>query len=314
MKLNKFNKSITINIDDSAQTVNEENSNFKKPIFLNEEKSNFKKPIFLKDPKYLKLNEIYEPNYKKMIKYKFYYKNPQFLNNSSIQSQIDVLLTKINNNNSHSLKIFPKKLTISNDSQKTYRNMDKLRKSRYYSTYKNINKNNDINKLPNICTPLSVNFKNNLNMSGGKINDVKTEYKNIFPNAPLFKQKSPLIDNKLNIIYCQNESQYKFLLEKRMKLFNKEGRVFRLEEDSQKIKGQIDDIKTKIKFMKNIMDYSFPSFMLTKLKSWEKNLVIHKKTYQELTPVEKRKIQIKQKNIIRNNYLKHNLNVFPLKI
>ena len=37
-------------------------------------------------------------------------------------------------------------------------------------------------------------------------------YKNNFPNSQLFKPKTKLIDNKLNIFYSQNELQYKRLL------------------------------------------------------------------------------------------------------
>ena len=89
-----------------------------------------------------------------------------------------------------------------------------------------------------------------------------------------------------------------------------------LERDSEKIKRQVDDIKTKITFMKNIMDYSYPSFMLTKLKSWEKNLGNNKKPkYDErLTPLEEQKLLILKKNNLRNNYLKKNIGIFPIKI
>ena len=42
------------------------------------------------------------------------------------------------------------------------------------------------------------------------------------------------------------------------------------EQDSDKIKHRVNTIKTKIKFMKNVIDYSYPDFMLYKIKIWKK--------------------------------------------
>ena len=94
------------------------------------------------------------------------------------------------------------------------------------------------------------------------------------------------------------------------------GNIFKLAKDSEKIKAQVDDIKTKIKFMKNIMDYSYPSFMLTKIKTWEKEIASNKKSNKDeiLTPIEKQKKLMKRKDIIRSNYLKQNVNISPLKL
>ena len=233
------------------------------------------------------LNSIY----RNQINYRFYYKNPQFLNRSSIQNQIDILLTNINNKEhilSKSLKKIPKIKTLNNSLN------IKSRKQSFDSLISKYENNNQ-----------------------GIDNDEKNSdyiYKNIFPNSQLFKQKTKLIDNKLNIIYSQNELQYKRLLEKRKKI-KKMGNIFKLEKDSEKIKAQVDDIKTKIKFMKNIMDYSYPSFMLTKIKTWEKKIASENKSNKDeiLTPIEEQKKLMKRKNIIRSNYLKQNVNISPLK-
>ena len=241
-------------------------------------------------------NDNLNSNYKKQINYRFYYKNPQFLNNSSIQNQIDILLTNVNDNKqtinentlSKSLKKFPEIKTLNNS-------VDiKSRKESFDSLISKDNTHNKENHL------VKKNYDN--------------IYKNIFPNSQLFKQKIKLIDNKLNIVYSQNELQYNRIIDKRNKLKKNEN-VSKLEKDSEKIKGQLEDIKTKIKFMKNVMDYSYPSFMLTKLKKWGKDLAGQKKMKNKeiLTPFEMEKKLIEKKNIIRKNYLYKNINISPLK-
>ncbi len=113
------------------------------------------------------------------------------------------------------------------------------------------------------------------------------------------------------MVYCQNESQYKLIMERRNKLNN--GSVLKFGEDSEKIKGQVEDIKTKIKFMKNVIDYSYPSFLSVKAQIWKQNLS-KIKGEEKLLPEEKQKIQIKNKNTLITNYLKKNFKVYPLKV
>lgn len=282
MKNNIFNKSVSTNTEKIL----------KSPI---KEKTGDKHLVSYIEKNFLNLNNDYNSNYKKQINYRYYFKNPQFLNNASMKNQLDILVTDINNNEhisncnklSNSLKKFPKLKVINNSLN------IKSRKASFDSLITEKSNNNGIQKEKN---------SNYI-------------YKRIFPNSPIFKEKVRVIDNKLNIIYSQNEKQYKILLQKRNNLLRK-GNVLILERDSDKIKGQVEDIKTKIKFMKNIMDYSYPSFMLTKLKSWEKNLGNNKKPkYDEkLTPFEEQKKLILKKNNIRSNYLKKNIDIFPIKI
>ena len=286
MKTTIFNKSVST----STEKI------LKSPI---KEKTNDKNFVSIIEKNILSLNNEYNPNYKNQINYRYYFKNPQFLNNASMKNQLDILVTNINNNEnisnintlSNSLKKFPKLKTVNNSLN------IQSRKASFDSLI--TDKSNYINNISIIPTEQNVDYM----------------YKRIFPNSPLFREKPKVIDNKLNIIYSQNEKQYKVLLQKRNNLV-KRGNVLILEKDSEKIKGRVEDIKTKIKFMKNIMDYSYPSFMLTKLKSWEKNLANNKKTkYDEkLTPFEEQKKQILKKNSIRSNYLKKNIDIFPIKI
>ena len=127
----------------------------------------------------------------------------------------------------------------------------------------------------------------------------------------MFRPKPRIIDNKLNLLYSEDESQYKLLMEKRSKIMNERGIFLRFEGDSERIKERVNDIKTKIKFMKSIMDYSYPNFMLTKLKVLGKELQKNK-TEEKLSPFEEQKNIIKNRNILRTKYLQKNLQIFPI--
>ena len=284
-------KTIFFNKSTSTNTEKIPKSPFK-------EKSTDKHLVSYIHKNFLSLNNEYNPNYKKQINYRYYFKNPQFLNNDSMKNQLDILVTNINYNQnisninklSNSLKQFPKLKTINNS----------------------LNIHSRKSSFDSLITDKS---NNNYNSIIQKEENTDYIYKRIFPNSRLFKEKVRVIDNKLNIIYSQNEKQYKILLQKRNNSLKK-GNIMILERDSDKIKGQVEDIKTKIKFMKNIMDYSYPSLMLTKLKSWEKNVINYKKPkYDEkLTPFEEQKKLILKKNNIRSNYLKKNIDIIPIKI
>ena len=264
------------------------------------------KPISIKYSKFLKLNDEFNSNYNNYINRRYYYKNPEFLNSSNIQKQINILLTNINQNN------FRKNGSLTNLKKlpkiKSLPNLDKSENTSCDSPFNTRLQNININKYPSI----SKSNNNIYNSYNNKAKDIDYIYKSIFTNSSLFKEKPHYIDNKLNIVYCQNESQYKFIMEKRNKMENK-GSILKFEEDSEKIKERVDDIKEKIKFMKNIMDYSYPSFMVTKIKSCGKNFP--NQINDELqNPVEARKKQIIKRNNLRTIYLKQNLNIFPLKI
>ena len=250
----------------------------------------------------LQLNDT-ELNSKK-LRNKFYYKNPEFLNESNIQKQLNILLTNITNKNSNNKlpKIMLDEDKKSYDSKKYHLNTDNnpkifsdefpkikvARKSTYF-----INKNNSNSKY-----------------IANKNKSIDFTYRSIFPKYSLFKEKPNYIDNKLNLFYCQNESQYRFLIAKRKKL---RGLDMVKDEDADKIKHRVNMIKTKIKFMKDVIDYSYPSFLLSKIQIWKKTLA-KTKGEEKLLPQEEQKNEIKNKNIQIANYLKKNFKVFRLKV
>ena len=251
---------------------------------------------------FLKLKILNTDSDLKKSRYRFYYKNPQFLNDSNIKKQINILLTNVTNNKNK--EELPKIIFDKNDEVNEINEI----KNKYLKTEENeilpkirIHKRKGFN-ISNISND---NSKSSYNIN----KSVDYTYKSIFPNDNLFKGKTKYIDNKLNIIYCQNESQYKYIMEKRKKL--KGANI--IEEESEKINNRLNNIKTKVKFMKNVIDYSYPSFLLAKVQIWKKNMA-KIKGEEKLLPQEKQKNQIKNKNIIMTNYLKKNFKVYPIKI
>ena len=241
-----------------------------------------------------------EFNSKKLLD-KFYYKNPEFLNDSNIRKQINILLTNVNNIKSKDDKL--PKLTFLEDNNKNNNYLSKIKK-KYIET--------DANEfLPKIKTNRkSRNNNKNNSKNNVKINkSVDYAYKSIFPNEHLYKEKIKIVDNKLNLVYCQNELQYKYIMEKQKKL--KGANI--IEKESEQIKERVDNIKTKVKFMKNVIDYSYPSFLLAKIQIWKKNLE-KIKGGEKLLPQEEQKNEIKNKNIKVTNYLKKNFKVYRLKV
>jgi len=251
---------------------------------------------------FLKLKILNTDSDLKKSKYRFYYKNPQFLNDSNIKKQINILLTNVTNNKNK--EELPKIIFDKNDEVNEINEI----KNKYLKTEENeilpkirIHKRKGFN-ISNISND---NSKSSYNIN----KSVDYTYKSIFPNDNLFKGKTKYIDNKLNLIYCQNESQYKYIMEKRKKL--KGANI--IEEESEKINNRLNNIKTKVKFMKNVIDYSYPSFLLAKVQIWKKNMA-KIKGEEKLLPQEKQKNQIKNRNIIMTNYLKKNFKVYPIKV
>ena len=239
-----------------------------------------------------------ELNPKKLLD-KFYYKYPEFLNDSNIKKQINILLTNVNNKKNKDDKL--PKITFIEDNNDSY--LDKIKQKYIEKDAKEF--------LPKIkANRKSRNNNKNNPTNNKKINkSVDYAYKSIFPNEHLFKEKTKYVDNKLNLVYCQNELQYKYIMEKRKKL--KGANI--IEKESEQIKERVDNIKTKVKFMKSVIDYSYPSFLLAKIQIWKKNLE-QIKGEEKLLPQEEQKNELKNKNIKVTNYLKKNFKVYRIKV
>ena len=260
------------------------------------------------------LNNIHDTNGSKHINHSFFNQKPDFYNTSNFQKPIEFLLTNIKKNSRHiKFRNMPISSLKKNSILKSFTSMKKINLSQlkndktntsngFYSNWSN-KKNIKFPKASIVSSP-SKDF-------GKQKNDIEYLYRSIFSKANVFKPKPRYIDNKLNLVYSENESQYNLIIERRSKLMNEKGIFLKFDEDSKKINKRVNDIKGKIKFMKNILDYSYPAFMIEKIKMRGKELQKNK-SEEKLTPFEKQKNIIKKRNILRTKYLQKYLKVFPI--
>lgn len=302
MKENQVNKSVSTSTNKLLQSITKEHN------------SATKKSLSSPKTTFLNINEFFTPyNYNKNnINNRYYYKNPQFFNRESIKSQIDFLLTNVKNN--------PNYQTIKSESVSTLKKLPKIKILKNKKTNSQLPSPRDVDEqiFPNISITPSNNNSNIKFLSNNISSDVDQKdeyiYNNIFSKSPLFKPKPHFLDNKLNLIYSENEKQYNLIMARRNKLMKEKGSILKFDKDSEKIKDRVNDIKSKIKFMKSVMDFSYPGLMISKIKSWGKDFQNQNcQRNEKLTPFEEQKMQIRRKNILRTNYLKQNMQVFPIK-
>ena len=98
-------------------------------------------------------------------------------------------------------------------------------------------------------------------------------YRLIFRKKPLFKSEQKIIiDNKYNMIYAENEYQYKKKIEKYYDKLLSEGKKIKSKNLAPSTNIKLDETKKRIEFMKGIMDFSYPGFVLSKIKNMQKIL------------------------------------------
>lgn len=98
-------------------------------------------------------------------------------------------------------------------------------------------------------------------------------YRLIFKKKPLFKSEQKIIiDNKYNMIYAENEYQYKKKIEKYYDKLLSEGKKIKSKNLAPSTNIKLDETKKRIEFMKGIIDFSYPGFVLTKIKNMQKIL------------------------------------------
>ena len=304
----------------------------------------------------------------------YYYKNPYFYNEQSLNVQLKVLkelqniknsrdfsLTKrdysnifansITNNNSISntelnTKYSSKFISHSNENkQKTEKNKINLEDTFSEFQFPNISKikdnnsikveiNNNYNNLYNNVNDNLESIKDNnfsiqklnqttksnksgnlkqFNLTDGKNTPIKVKendnyvYKIIFKSKPLFKSdKKIVIDNKFNMKYAENEDQYKRIVEKEYKILRAKGKKIKKKNISPSIKLKLKEAKDRIHFMKGIIDYSYPGFILSKIKVMQKRLHDQKNDAifkNNLSEMELRDKEKSQRNYLRKKYL-----------
>ena len=172
----------------------------------------------------------------------------------------------------------------------------------------NLNKNFMVENLPTIYSLTHSNPY--LKTHNADINDY---YNRVFKMKPLFRKIKPVVDNKLNMRYAENEDQYKKIIEKENKVLLSQGKKIKNKNPSNYIVTKVDDLKTRIRFMKGIIDFSFPGFVLTKIKAIDKKLrKENEKRYKSKdfsSPVEKRNIINNKRFRDRKSYLYECFNI-----
>ena len=208
-----------------------------------------------------------------------YYKDPFFLNESNLGTQLQILRSL------NKEKIDINKRTISDSNKET---------------------------LPTLLDfkCYTINYFNNNNDA---LQNEDFYYKSVFKMKPLFRRRRPVVDNKLNMRYAENEEQYRKIMEKEHKILISQGKKIKSKTPSDYIITKVDDLKTRIRFMKGIIDFSFPGFVLTKIKTIDKRLKkeneYNHKMNKYYSTTELRNLNKNKRNNERKNYFYECINI-----
>ena len=103
------------------------------------------------------------------------------------------------------------------------------------------------------------------------------------------------LDNKLNIIYSENEKQYRQNLNKLNEIYKHLGKkkIYTLEPSQSE--NKVKNLQKRVEFMKRIVDYTYPDMVLTKIKEHDKTLF-----EKSVVPVNIITSKIKRKNYNKN--------------
>ncbi len=274
----------------------------------------------------------------------FYYKNPFFYNEKNLNIQLKVLkeLEKLDlsqnsistqtnyNTKSNSPKKIDNKFFINNSAERTITNkkisfmnmniqfpnfpkIQKKDKNLQIEINDNSIKDDEIKldkrkKYKSLENSLHPGKKSNRKSYRQKIRENDEYfYKIIFKAKPLFKLEPKFVfDNKLNMIYAENEQQYKKIIEKQYQKLISKGKKVKSKNVAPSIKLKLNETKRRIEFMKGIMDYSYPRFVLSKIKIMQKKLNEHKSKASYLNRLNEMQIRSeeqKKRNKSRRDYL-----------
>ena len=120
-------------------------------------------------------------------------------------------------------------------------------------------------------------------------------------------KRKEVVDNKLNIFYAENQNQYdKNILKHNLKLKRKGKQVFHKVGPSQ-TEMRLTRIKSKMNFMKKIIDYAYPNMVLARVRQTAK--IIRKDNLSEIPPFKRVELMKKKKNVILGEFLRQSINI-----
>ena len=249
---------------------------------------------------------------------KYNYKCPYLYNDGIFHNNINLLFTSASNE--YENKTIEEKLINAKKKDYSYKVLKIHQKEHNDFSIPRSTNDNKVKKNFKLASACS-NYSKKTDFNIKKTSDNKSKnnvdyfYKSIFATKPIVKSKfDKYIDNKLNLLYAENLQQFKLIMDRKNKLEKNNKFLSSNESDEcEKIKKQVNDIKNKINFMKSIMDYSTPHFLLTKAKAIVKK--VHREDTDEIlsTPVEKREHEARKKNELRTNYFTSSMKIKPLK-
>ena len=112
-----------------------------------------------------------------------------------------------------------------------------------------------------------------------------------------------IIQNKLNIDYAESEEAYEQKLNKHNLELIKKGEKIKHFSGPTFSEVQLKDLQKKVKFMKSVVDYSYPDMVLFKVKQTEKLLKIKNNGNKILEPFKIKDLKLKNKEKLMKDYL-----------
>jgi hypothetical protein len=80
------------------------------------------------------------------------------------------------------------------------------------------------------------------------------------------------LDNKLNIIYSENEHQYQKNLNKLNQIYKTLGKKKIYNIEPSQSENKVKNLQKRVEFMKRVVDYTYPDMVLTKIKEQDKTI------------------------------------------
>ena len=112
-----------------------------------------------------------------------------------------------------------------------------------------------------------------------------------------------IIQNKLNVDYAESEEAYEQKLNKHNLELIKKGEKIKHFSGPTFSEVQLKDLQKKVKFMKSVVDYSYPDMVLFKVKQTEKLLKIKNNGNKILEPFKIKDLKLKKKEKLMKDYL-----------
>ena len=132
-------------------------------------------------------------------------------------------------------------------------------------------------------------------------------YKKIFyffrEKKKKFARDIKLIHNKLNLEYAETDEQFDQMLAKYNMELIKKGEKIKHFSGPTFSEIQLKDLQQKVKFMKSVVDYTYPDMVLFKVKQTEKLLKIKNENYKVLEPFKRTDLNNKNNENLLKEYL-----------